>query len=251
MGVVLMMRHGWRAGRELWRPKAQWRRQWVRAAACGTVIEVLGLLTGWSVGAQVAYGTRARSVSYVQIDVTRRQLVLYRGGKPVFQSAIAPGRPQTPTPIGSFHVRNKQIGWGGGFGTRWIGLDIPWGTYGIHGTNKPNLIGQRVSGGCIRMQNAEVERLFALVHPGMRVVIVGPPLGDPYRDLRELREGAVGTDVVVLQQILRAAGLYHGRLSGVFDEPTLSAWLRMERRIGGTVDGFVTVADYRKIGMEE
>jgi hypothetical protein len=220
------------------------------AATCG-MIALLGLLAIVPGRAQPVWAAQVRSADSVQIDVTRRQLVVYRHGHVVFRSSIAPGRPQTPTPIGSFHVRNKQIGWGGGFGTRWIGLDIPWGTYGIHGTNKPSLIGQRVSGGCIRMQNADVERLFALVRPGMRVTIIGPPLGDPYHDLRELREGAVGTDVVVLQQILRAAGLYHGRLSGIFDEPTLSAWLRMERRLGGTVDGFVTVADYRKIGMEE
>jgi hypothetical protein len=43
----------------------------------------------------------------------------------------------------------------------------------IHGTDKPELLGQRVSHGCIRLSNAAVQRLFHNVQVGTPVVIVG------------------------------------------------------------------------------
>ena len=60
-------------------------------------------------------------------------------------------------------------------GTRWIGLQVP-GTdgsiYGIHGTNQPELIGQHVSSGCVRMKNEEVAWLYDRVRVGTWVEIV-------------------------------------------------------------------------------
>jgi lipoprotein-anchoring transpeptidase ErfK/SrfK len=43
----------------------------------------------------------------------------------------------------------------------------------IHGTDKPELLGQRVSHGCIRLANAYAERLFHDVQIGTEVIIVG------------------------------------------------------------------------------
>lgn len=43
----------------------------------------------------------------------------------------------------------------------------------IHGTDKPQLLGQRVSHGCIRMSNRDVMRLYNEMQVGSEVVIVG------------------------------------------------------------------------------
>jgi L,D-transpeptidase YbiS len=43
----------------------------------------------------------------------------------------------------------------------------------IHGTDKPELLGQRVSHGCIRLSNANAQRLFHDVQIGTEVIIVG------------------------------------------------------------------------------
>lgn len=43
----------------------------------------------------------------------------------------------------------------------------------IHGTDKPDLLGQRVSHGCIRISNQDARRLFHNVQMGTEVVIVG------------------------------------------------------------------------------
>ncbi len=45
----------------------------------------------------------------------------------------------------------------------------------IHGTDKPELLGQRVSHGCIRLSNADALRLYHNVQLGTEVVIVGGP----------------------------------------------------------------------------
>jgi lipoprotein-anchoring transpeptidase ErfK/SrfK len=46
------------------------------------------------------------------------------------------------------------------------------GTYGIHGTNRPELIGAAVSHGCIRMRNADILDLFSRVKVGTAVFVV-------------------------------------------------------------------------------
>ena len=55
-------------------------------------------------------------------------------------------------------------------GTRWLGFDLP--QYGIHGTVEPQLIGQSVSHGCVRMHNEDVEELFTYIPYGTKVKIV-------------------------------------------------------------------------------
>lgn len=46
------------------------------------------------------------------------------------------------------------------------------GTYGIHGTNRPELIGTAVSYGCIRMRNPDILDLFSRVKIGTPVFVV-------------------------------------------------------------------------------
>jgi hypothetical protein len=59
-------------------------------------------------------------------------------------------------------------------GTRWMawfrdGHEVSH--LGIHGTNDPAGVGRRVSEGCIRMRNAEVEALFEILPEGAPVVV--------------------------------------------------------------------------------
>ena len=92
----------------------------------------------------------------------------------------------TPTPLGTFKIIEKAK-WGGGFGSRWMGLDVPWGKYGIHGTNKPGSIGFNASAGCIRMRNKDVEELYNIVDYNTTVAIVGGDYGPFAHGFRNLR----------------------------------------------------------------
>jgi L,D-transpeptidase ErfK/SrfK len=61
-------------------------------------------------------------------------------------------------------------------GTRAMRLDIPGGSYLIHGTNNPDAVGMAITHGCLRMYPEDIERLFDLTPVGTRVVLVNEPL---------------------------------------------------------------------------
>jgi lipoprotein-anchoring transpeptidase ErfK/SrfK len=57
-------------------------------------------------------------------------------------------------------------------GQRWIGFAHGDGwTVGIHGTPQPELLGRAVSGGCVRMRNADVVRVYDAVDLGTPVLV--------------------------------------------------------------------------------
>jgi lipoprotein-anchoring transpeptidase ErfK/SrfK len=41
----------------------------------------------------------------------------------------------------------------------------------IHGTNRPSLLGQPVSNGCIRVSNAAIQRIWRLAPTGTQVLV--------------------------------------------------------------------------------
>src|SRR5690625_2975449 len=99
----------------------------------------------------------------ITIDLFKNKLFIIEEKQIVKEYSIAIGTELSPTPVGQFKIIEKSKAWGGGFGSRWLGLNVPWGVYGIHGTNKPYLIGQNVSSGCIRMNNNDVEQLYEMI----------------------------------------------------------------------------------------
>jgi len=171
----------------------------------------------------------------IVIDTQARTLTLYLSGEKLRTYPVAVGKARTPTPVGEWIIISKSLNWGGGFGTRWLGLNLPWGIYGIHGTNKPYAIGSAVSGGCIRMLNGHVEELFRIVSTGTPVDIVGP--WREVRLTRTMRSGTVGRDVQMLQRALRATGLDPGRIDGRFGPQTEQAVREVETFFGFEVDG--------------
>ncbi len=54
-------------------------------------------------------------------------------------------------------------------------LDLGWRGFLIHGTNKPDGIGRRVTHGCIRLYPEDIERLFAAIPLGTQVTIIDQP----------------------------------------------------------------------------
>lgn len=131
--------------------------------------------------------------------------------------SIASGKSSTPSPIGTWTV--VSLGkWGKGFGTRWIGLDVPWGRYGIHGTNRPHTIGSEASHGCIRMFNSDIEELFEYVKHGMTVTIYGGPYGPFEKGLKTLKPGDRGAAVYEVQRRMKDRGYYPGYIDGIYGE---------------------------------
>ena len=107
---------------------------------------------------------------------------LYRGKHRVFSAPIGIGRGKWPTPPGAFYIREAiRIKKGGGaYGTFAFGTSAysptlsDWpggGVIGIHGTNEPDLIPGRISHGCIRMRNPQINRLRRIAGVGTAVEI--------------------------------------------------------------------------------
>jgi hypothetical protein len=143
---------------------------------------------------------------YVVVDVEHNELRFMDGERVLWRAPVgtgtgfrlsAPGqRWQFTTPSGTRYVQFKQLDppwfrpdWWyhenrlpvpspdaparkeeGGLGSAavFLGDEIA-----IHGTDKPELLGRRVSHGCIRLSNANALRLFHDVQVGTPVVIVG------------------------------------------------------------------------------
>lgn len=124
----------------------------------------------------------AASKQLIIVNTKYNKLSFYNNDKLVKRFNVASGKPSTPTPTGKTRVANKIVNrpyYSGGIpgghpnnplGNRWIGI-FGGGTYAIHGNNKESSIGKHVSGGCIRMHNAEIRWLFPQVNVGCTVLI--------------------------------------------------------------------------------
>ena len=121
---------------------------------------------------------------FIRVNKTYRTLTLYRAGQFAAQYPITIGKGPT-TPDGRFTIANKVTrpayeGIPGGaarnpIGNFWLGLDVsyPGGkAIGLHGTNTPQFLGQAESGGCIRLSNDDVQRIYELVPTGTPVEII-------------------------------------------------------------------------------
>ncbi|WP_328699886.1 L,D-transpeptidase family protein [Chengkuizengella marina] len=187
----------------------------------------------------------------VYINLWKNELLVYHGNEVIQKFPVSPGRNGYPSPVGTFKINEKATNWGGGFGTRWLGLDVPWGKYGIHGTNKPWLIGTSVSSGCIRMRNEDVEKLYKIIPVGTKVEIDGPIDGIDKREFKKLAKGNSGNLVLLLQQNLKSHGYYKGKVTGIFDEETENAVKRMQKDYGLNESGVTSKREYRRLGMIE
>lgn len=181
----------------------------------------------------------------VVIKVSQRTLEVYSDGSLHKKYRIAVGKNGTPTPIGEWNVVWKDYNWGTGFGTRWIGINVPWGIYGIHGTNKPWSIGQFASHGCIRMRNKDVEELFEWVPIGTPVRIEGRKM----KVERTLKYQMAGSDVALLQMKLKELGFFNGRADGIFGSITKQAIEAYQAANSMEITGVVTKPMLELLGI--
>jgi len=137
----------------------------------------------------------ARPSTYLVLHLNERRLYLMRedAGVPAESFPIAIGRAGHETPTGRFAVeemvehpdfdeidpddrsrvrRKIPPGPDNPLGERWLGFAHGDGwTVGIHGTPHPELLGKAVSGGCIRMRNADVIHVYDSVRLGTPVIV--------------------------------------------------------------------------------
>ena len=104
-----------------------------------------------------------------------------------------------------------------------MGLNVPWGQFGIHGTLEKGSIGWASSHGCIRMENSEVAELYRIIPIGTKVTIVDGPYGAFGKGFRNLKSGMYGSDVLEIQKKLKKLGFFTGTPNGKFGSETEKA----------------------------
>ena len=136
------------------------------------------LMAGAMIGRADAADTANEAVvRRLVVSIPDRKLAVIENNEVVEVFAVAVGAPKSPSPAGTFTIVNRVAnptyyhpgkviapGPQNPIGTRWIGLNQKG--YGIHGTDEPSSIGYAKSRGCIRLRNADVERLFDRVPTG-------------------------------------------------------------------------------------
>ena len=128
-----------------------------------------------------------KSKYFVKVDISDNTLTLFRifDGQTNFVKKYSVGTgKEDNTPRGTFKVNLKQkeptwykpggtpVPYGSPeneLGTRWMGIDCPG--FGIHGTWKPESVGNASSAGCIRMLNKDVEEIYDITPFGVTVII--------------------------------------------------------------------------------
>lgn len=185
----------------------------------------------------------------IWIELDQKRLIVYENGEEKAVFPIASGAADTPSPVGVFRVNRRFTTSLSGFGTRFLGLNVPWGQYGIHGTNQPSSIGRNASHGCIRLSVRNSEKLYAMVPMGTQVVMEGGAYGPLYTGLRTLKEGDRGADVYQLQRRLLGGGFLHGNADGIFGPSTRLAVMEARKKFRLTEGDQADQALQRALGM--
>lgn len=119
----------------------------------------------------------------IVIDKSQNLLTLKSNDEVIKTYMVSTGK-DNGTPVGTFKIVEKLVNppWYTSkgvilpgspdniLGSRWMGISVP--EYGIHGGGDPQVLGKQETKGCVRMINADVEELFAIVPVGTEVTIV-------------------------------------------------------------------------------
>lgn len=185
----------------------------------------------------------------ILIDLTESMLYLFENDELLRKYPVAQGKTNTPSPIGIWQITNKARNWGSGFGTRWMGLNVPWGAYGIHGTNKPGSIGYRASAGCFRMRNKDVEELYSFVPYKTTVVVYGGPYGSMGNSFGKLAPGDRNSQVAEVQKRLQKLDYYKGSIDGIYGEGMKAALTQFKKDKNLPANHYVDWATYKALGI--
>lgn len=119
----------------------------------------------------------------IEVDASKFTLDIFRDGELTMSTTVAIGNGATPTPLGQFYLielirpRNQSGPYGSyaygisGYSDTLDSFNGGDGGIGIHGTNRPDLLGQDVSHGCIRVANPTIEEMVQFLPLGTPVHI--------------------------------------------------------------------------------
>lgn len=119
---------------------------------------------------------------HATVDLSDHFVQVWEGDELIAETEAVTGRPAAPTPILRTYVDEIIPGDGAGYGSWILSLagysqELEWFDGGLpklalHGTNAPELVGQEISSGCVRLPNEVIELLAQTIPVGTVVEIV-------------------------------------------------------------------------------
>ncbi len=184
----------------------------------------------------------ASSPYRIHINLDEQMMYVYKDEELHKTYPVSGGKDSSPSPTGEWVIIQKAK-WGDGYGGAWMGLNVPWGKYGIHGTRAPWAIGkENISGGCIRMNNDDAKDLYEYIPYGTKVTIVFE--NQPFRTLKD---GDFGSDVYQVQKALKQLGYFHAWCSGKYGSTTKRAVKLYQQATGLAETGKVNISTWNKL----
>jgi len=126
--------------------------------------------TGWVKREDVSVGGQEFRI---EVYLNEFNLKAYKGQELILDAPIGVAQENRPTPGGLYYttelLKSADPAYGpwafglSGFSEVLSSFNGGQGQLGLHGTNQPERIGTRVSSGCIRLENANIEKLVAEV----------------------------------------------------------------------------------------
>lgn len=138
--------------------------------------------TGWIRAGDVSLATNPYRIV---VNLDKHRLTVFNGDQRVLRKPVGIGKEQTPTPKGRYYITQlfqppNPDGPYGPYAYALSGYSEVLETFkggeaiiGIHGTNRPDLVGKDVSSGCIRLRNPAITRLASMLPLGTPVEIRG------------------------------------------------------------------------------
>ena len=208
------------------------------------------LLSFYKPTKQTSIQTSTENPKYkILVDVEESKLYLFQDNELIKTYRCSGGKWSTPSPIGTWTIISKAK-WGEGFGGSWMGFNVPWGQFGIHGTLEPGSLGWASSHGCIRMDNSEVAELYKIIPIGTKVTIIDGPYGAFGKGFRDLKSGMYGSDVLEIQKKLKKLGYFNGVPNGKFGAATEEAVKKYCANNGLYVRKIIDVELQKHMGFE-
>jgi hypothetical protein len=118
---------------------------------------------------------------WIDVNLSRRTLLLFEGDKPVFAAIVSPGKKSKNkakdhrTKTGKWRIREKHVtttmdGDGPGGELPYSIQDVPYvqyydGSYALHGAFWHNNFGREMSHGCVNLSPSDSKRVFSWTEP--------------------------------------------------------------------------------------
>lgn len=210
-------------------------------------ILLLNLLLSRLYGINIFAGNQKSSYKII-VDLDDYTMYVYKDEEIFKTYPVSGGAYNTPSPLGTWKIISKAD-WGEGFGGTWMGFNVPWGKYGIHGTDEPWSIGAPLSKGCIRMYNKDAKELKSIVPVGVKVTIIKGPYG-PFGDgFRTLEPGDIGSDVYAVQLRMKELGYYNGWVDGKYGNSMQIGLIKFQKDNGLPISKYINKDDYEAMGI--